>query len=41
MSGVSESAVERAALEWLRGLGWNVADGPDIAPSATDAGPLS
>ena len=37
MSAVSESTVEDAALEWLRGLGWNVAHGPDIAPHATDA----
>jgi hypothetical protein len=28
----SESAVENAALEWLRAIGWQVAHGPDIAP---------
>ena len=31
--GVSESTVEEAALDWLAGLGWSVAHGPDIAPS--------
>ncbi len=34
MSGVSESAVEDAALAWLAALGWLVAHGPDIAPDA-------
>jgi len=24
--------VEDAALDWLRGLGWQVAHGPEIAP---------
>jgi type I site-specific restriction-modification system R (restriction) subunit len=28
----AESVVEEAALDWLRGLGWQVADGPEIAP---------
>ena len=28
----SESEVEDAALEWLSGLGYTVAQGPDIAP---------
>ena len=32
MSGLSELAVETAALEWLEGLGWHKAHGPDIAP---------
>lgn len=27
-----ESVVEDAALDWLRGLGWQIAYGPDIAP---------
>ena len=29
---VSEDQVERAMLEWLAGLGWSVAHGPDISP---------
>ena len=33
MTGViTESIVERAALEWLENLGWNIAHGADIAP---------
>ena len=32
MPTINESVVEEAALEWLRGLGWQVAYGPDIAP---------
>ncbi len=32
----TESEVEEAALEWLDGLGWRVAHGPDIAPGAPD-----
>ncbi|CAM3531101.1 Type I restriction enzyme endonuclease subunit [Bordetella sputigena] len=32
MSGVSEDAVEQAMLEWLAGLGWATAHGPDISP---------
>ena len=28
----TESAVEAAALTWLAGVGWQVADGRDIAP---------
>ncbi|WP_419949141.1 type I restriction endonuclease subunit R [Candidatus Palauibacter sp.] len=35
MSTVSESTLEDAALEWLQGLGWQVAHGPDIGPDAT------
>ena len=31
MSGVPESEVEAVALEWLRGVGWSTAYGPDIA----------
>ena len=30
----TESEVEAAALEWLEGLGWKAAHGPDIAPNA-------
>ncbi len=37
MSGLSESAVETAALEWLEGLGWCKAYGPDIAPDTPGA----
>jgi type I restriction enzyme R subunit len=29
---IAESHVEEAALEWLRGLGYSIAEGPDIAP---------
>ena len=28
----SESDVEDAIIDWLVGLGWSVAHGPDIAP---------
>ena len=37
MSGVSESIVEDAALDWLDSLGWNIAHGPDIAPDTPAA----
>ena len=33
----TESEVEAAALEWLEGLGWKVAHGPDVAPHASAA----
>ena len=33
----TESEVEAAALEWLEGLGWKVAHGPDIGPHADGA----
>ena len=33
----TESEVEDAALEWLEGLGWKVAHGPNIAPHAEGA----
>ncbi len=33
----TESEVEDAALEWLEGLGWKVAHGPQIAPRAAGA----
>ena len=33
----TESEVEHAAREWLEGLGWMVAHGPDIAPNAEGA----
>ena len=32
MSSISEDAVEQALLEWLAGLGWATAHGPDISP---------
>ena len=32
MSAFTESVVEEAALDWLEGLGWRIAPGPDIAP---------
>ena len=37
MTTFTESEVEAAALEWLEGLGWRVAHGPDIAPHADGA----
>ena len=32
MTTITEAEVEQAALDWLQGLGWQVAHGPDIAP---------
>ncbi len=37
MSTIVEADVEQAALDWLRGLGWQVAHGPDIAPDTPGA----
>ena len=37
MTDFTESTVEDAALDWLRGLGWTVAYGPDIAPGTPGA----
>ena len=37
MTTFTESEVEAAALEWLEGLGWEVAHGPDIAPHTSGA----
>ena len=37
MVGISEADVEKAALDWLAGLGWVVAHGPDIAPDGPDS----
>ena len=37
MSTFAESDVEQAALDWLEGLGWHVAHGPDVAPEAAGA----
>lgn len=31
-SGVTESVVEQAALDWLKSAGWHIAHGPAIAP---------
>ena len=36
-SRITESVVEEAALDWLEGLGWTVAHGPDIAPDTLAA----
>ena len=30
--GVTESVVEEAALAWLESSGWQIAQGPDLAP---------
>ncbi len=35
--GVSGSIVEAATLDWLEGLGWRIAHGPDIAPHSASA----
>ena len=37
VSTLTESIVEDAALDWLAGLGWSVAHGPDIAPDTLNA----
>ncbi len=37
MTTITEADVEQAALEWLAGLGWGVAHGPDIAPDTPNA----
>ena len=37
MSGVSEATVEDATLEWLGGVGWPTAYGPNIAPGGDAA----
>ena len=37
MTTITEADVEQVALEWLSGLGWGVAHGPDIAPGTPDA----
>ena len=37
MTTITEADVEQAALEWLSGLGWGVAHGPNIAPDTPDA----
>ena len=37
MTTLTEADVEQAALDWLSGLGWAVAHGPDIAPDTPNA----
>ena len=37
MNGASEATVEDASLEWLNGVGWPIAYGPDIAPGGDAA----
>jgi type I restriction enzyme, R subunit len=32
MNAISEDDVEQAMLQWLAGLGWQTAHGPDISP---------
>lgn len=31
-SPLNEAAVEQAAIDWMKGLGWQHAYGPDIGP---------
>ncbi len=33
MTTLTEADIESAALDWLSGLDWGVAHGPDIAPN--------
>lgn len=35
--GITESVVEQAALAWLESVGWQVVNGPEIAPGELDA----
>ena len=37
MTTLTEADVESATLDWLAGLGWQVAHGPDIAPDTPNA----
>ena len=37
MTTITEADVEAAALDWLTGLGWQAAHGPDIAPDTPSA----
>ena len=37
MTTITEADVERAALDWLSGLGWQLAHGPDIAPDTPNS----
>ncbi len=37
MTTITEIEVEQATLDWLSGLGWRMAHGPDIAPDTLNA----
>ena len=37
MTTLTEADVEAAALDWLAGVGWQVAHGPDSAPNTPSA----
>ena len=37
MTTLSESDVEQDSLEWLEGLGWRIAHGPDIGPDGLNS----
>ena len=37
MAILTEADVEAAALDWLAGVGWQVAHGPDGAPDTPNA----
>ena len=37
MTTITEADVEQATLDWLSGLGWQVAHGPEIAPETPSA----
>ena len=37
MTTLTEADLEQVALEWLTGLGWQAAHGPDIAPDTPGA----
>ena len=37
MTTLTEADVEQAALDWLSGLGWDIANGPGIAPDTPGA----
>ena len=37
MTAITEADVEQATLDWLSGLGWGVAHGPDIAPDTSNS----
>ncbi len=37
MTTITEADVEQAALDWLKGFGWQVSHGPDIAPETSNA----
>jgi type I restriction enzyme R subunit len=37
METLTEADVEKASLDWLSALGWQVAHGPEIAPDTPNA----